>query len=78
MTAAASAVESALRSGAGEALETLTLFDVYRGDQVGEGRKSLAYRLTFRADRTLKTEEVSSLRDTAVAAAASATGAQQR
>src|SRR5690606_18686450 len=55
----ASTVESALRSGAGEALETLTLFDVYRGDQVGEGRKSLAYRLTFRADRTLKTEEVS-------------------
>ena len=45
------------------------LFDVYRGDQVGEGRKSLAYRLTFRApDRTLTTEEVSALRDRAVAA----------
>ncbi|WEV79300.1 phenylalanine--tRNA ligase subunit beta [Janibacter cremeus] len=74
----AGTVGAALRSGAGGALETLTLFDVYRGDQVGEGRKSLAYRLTFRADRTLKTEEVSRLRDTAVAAAASATGAQQR
>lgn len=74
----AATVGSALRSGAGEALETLSLFDVYRGDQVGEGRKSLAYRLTFRADRTLKTEEVSALRDKAVAAAASATGAQQR
>ncbi|WP_277451774.1 phenylalanine--tRNA ligase subunit beta [Janibacter sp. DB-40] len=71
-------VEAALRSGAGGALETLTLFDVYRGEQVGEGRKSLAYRLTFRADRTLRTEEVSRLRDTAVAAAASAAGAQQR
>ncbi|MGO4244131.1 hypothetical protein AB4028_09345, partial [Janibacter sp. RAF20_2_2] len=54
------------------------LFDVYRGDQVGEGRKSLAYRLTFRAGRTLKTDEVSALRDKAVASAASATGAQQR
>ncbi|WP_338747913.1 phenylalanine--tRNA ligase subunit beta [Janibacter alittae] len=74
----ASTVGSALRSGAGEALETLTLFDVYRGDQVGEGRKSLAYRLTFRTDRTLKTEEVSVLRDKAVDAAASATGARQR
>lgn len=74
----AARVGAALRSGAGETLETLTLFDVYRGDQVGEGRKSLAYRLTFRADRTLKTDEVSALRDTAVAAAASATGAQQR
>ncbi|NYF99504.1 phenylalanine--tRNA ligase subunit beta [Janibacter cremeus] len=74
----ASAVGSALRSGAGEALETLTLFDVYRGDQVGEGRKSLAYRLTFRTNRTLKTHEVSALRDKAVGAASSATGAQQR
>ncbi|MBA4083876.1 MULTISPECIES: phenylalanine--tRNA ligase subunit beta [Janibacter] len=74
----AAAVASALRSGAGDDLESLTLFDVYRGDQVGEGRKSLAYRLTFRAGRTLKTGEVSSLRDRAVAAAASATGAQQR
>ncbi|KRE38034.1 phenylalanine--tRNA ligase subunit beta [Janibacter sp. Soil728] len=74
----AAAVAAALRSGAGKDLESLTLFDVYRGDQVGEGRKSLAYRLTFRANRTLKTDEVSKLRDTAVAAATSATGAQQR
>ncbi len=74
----AAAVAAALRSGAGETLETLTLFDVYRGDQVGPGRKSLAYRLTFRAERTLKTDEVSALRDKAVGAAATATGAQQR
>ena len=74
----AARVGAALRSGAGETLEGITLFDVYRGEQVGEGRKSLAYRLTFRADRTLKTEEVSALRDEAVAAAGSATGAEQR
>ena len=74
----AAAVAAALRSGAGDDLESLTLFDVYRGDQVGQGRKSLAYRLTFRAGRTLKTDEVSALRDKAVASAASATGAQQR
>ena len=56
----ADAVQRSLRDGAGEHLEALTLFDVYRGDQVGEGRKSLAYRLTFRApDRTLTTDEVS-------------------
>lgn len=42
----------------------------------GEGRKSLAYRLTFRApDRTLTTDEVSGLRDRALAAAAQAVGA---
>ena len=75
----ADAVQLSLRDGAGPDLEALTLFDVYRGDQVGEGRKSLAYRLSFRApDRTLTTEEVSALRDTALAAAASAVGAVQR
>ncbi|WP_392541851.1 phenylalanine--tRNA ligase subunit beta [Oryzobacter telluris] len=75
----AAAVESALRAGAGETLESVALFDVYRGDQVGEGRKSLAYRLTFRApDRTLTTDEVSALRDAAAASAGSAVGAVQR
>ena len=72
-------VETALRSGAGDRLESVQLFDIYRGEQVGEGRKSLAYRLTFRAaERTLTTDEVSGLRDSAVAAAAERTGAVQR
>ena len=75
----AAAVESALREGAGASLESVVLFDIYRGDQVGDGRKSLAFRLTFRsAERTLTTEEVSALRDRAVEAAARATGAVQR
>ena len=72
-------VEAALRVGAGESLESVLLFDVYHGEQVGEGRKSLAYRLTFRAsDRTLTTDEVSALRDRAVREAAARTGASQR
>lgn len=72
-------VEQALRAGAGDGLESVQLFDIYRGEQVGEGRKSLAYRLTFRAaERTLTTDEVSSLRDAAVASAAERTGAVQR
>ncbi|MFN2319175.1 MAG: phenylalanine--tRNA ligase subunit beta, partial [Dermatophilaceae bacterium] len=75
----AAALETALRSGAGELLESVGLFDVYRGGQVGAGRKSLAYRFTFRApDRTLTTEEVSALRDAAVAEAGRAVGAVQR
>jgi phenylalanyl-tRNA synthetase beta chain len=75
----AAQVEAALRDGAGETLESLVLFDIYRGDQVGEAHKSLAYRLTFRApDRTLTTDEVSALRDQAVAVAAERTGAVQR
>ena len=76
---AAAEVEAALRSGAGGDLETVTLFDVYEGEQVEEGHRSLAYRLAFRApDRTLKTEEVNGFRDAAVAAAARAIGAVQR
>jgi phenylalanyl-tRNA synthetase beta chain len=75
----AAALESALRSGAGGILESVGLFDVYRGDQVGPAKKSLAYRLTFRApDRTLTTEEVSASRDAAVAEAARSVGAVQR
>ncbi|GAB76448.1 phenylalanyl-tRNA synthetase beta subunit [Austwickia chelonae] len=73
------AVESALRAGAGHDLESVDLFDVYRGEQVGGGQKSLAYRLTFRAaDRTLTTDEVSGARDAAIAAAAQVVGAVQR
>ncbi len=75
----AAAVEAALQAGAGPSLEALALFDIYRGEQVGPGHKSLAYRLSFRApDRTLTTDEVSALRDQAVARAAAETGAIQR
>lgn len=75
----AAEVERLLREGAGEDLEAVVLFDVYRGDQVGEGHKSLAYRLIFRApDRTLTTDEVSALRDAALAAAGAGVGAVQR
>jgi phenylalanyl-tRNA synthetase beta chain len=75
----AAAVEAALRAGAGEHLEVVSLFDIYVGDQVGQGKKSLAYRLSFRApDRTLTTDEVNAFRDAAVRAAATAVGAVQR
>ncbi|MEV4001540.1 phenylalanine--tRNA ligase subunit beta [Actinomadura sp. NPDC049753] len=75
----AAEVEAALREGAGGLLEAIRLFDVYTGEQVGEGRKSLAYSLRFRApDRTLTAEEVSQARDSAVAAASERTGAVLR
>jgi phenylalanyl-tRNA synthetase beta chain len=75
----AAPLESALRQGAGEMLESVSLMDIYRGEQVGPGRKSLAYRLVFRApDRTLTTKEVNALRDRAIAAAAAAVGAVLR
>jgi phenylalanyl-tRNA synthetase beta chain len=77
-------VESALVAGAASAgaetlLEEVRLFDVYTGEQVGPGRKSLAYTLRFRApDRTLTDEEVAVARDAAVASAVRLTGATLR
>ncbi|PID96551.1 MAG: phenylalanine--tRNA ligase subunit beta [Actinomycetales bacterium] len=75
----AAQLESCLRENAGGELESITLFDVYRGEQVGDGKKSLAFRLAFRAsDRTMRTDEVSRFRDAAVAAAVDRFGAVQR
>ncbi|MFC9909319.1 phenylalanine--tRNA ligase subunit beta [Streptomyces sp. NPDC059862] len=73
-------VEAALREGAGELLESIRLFDVYENaEQLGDGRKSLAYALRFRAaDRTLTVDEASAARDAAVALAAERTGAVLR
>jgi phenylalanyl-tRNA synthetase beta chain len=72
-------VEAALRTGAGPLLESVRLFDVYAGEQIGAGKKSLAYALRFRApDRTLTEAEVRQAVDAAVSRAASDTGAHQR
>lgn len=72
-------VEESLRAGAGELLETIQLFDVYVGDQLGADQQSLAFRMHFRApDRTLTTEEVNAARDAAVDRAAQDHGASQR
>jgi phenylalanyl-tRNA synthetase beta chain len=52
-----------VRAGAGELLASLRVFDLYHGEQVGEGNKSLALRLEFRApNRTLTDEEVAERR----------------
>ena len=75
----AEAVIAAVGDGAGELLENVQLFDVYTGPQIGEGRKSLALALRFRAtDRTLTEAEASAARDAAVACAAERLGAEQR
>jgi phenylalanyl-tRNA synthetase beta chain len=62
-------IEGALRAGAGDLLESITLFDRY--DKIGDGKISLAFTLVFRAqDRTLTGEEVSAMREAATAVAA--------
>jgi phenylalanyl-tRNA synthetase beta chain len=75
----AAEVEAALAEGAGELLESIRLFDLYTGEQIGEGKKSLAFALRFRApDRTLKETEVAAVRQAAVQVAVDRFGAIQR
>ena len=66
---AVSDVTTALLAGGAPLLESAVLFDVYEGEQVGQGRKSLAFTLTFRAsDRTLTAAEAATAREGAVSA----------
>lgn len=75
----AEAVRSAIIAGAGELLEDVVLFDVFTGQQVGEGKKSLAYSLRLRAaDRTLSAKEVRVVRDAVVESVTSRVGAVLR
>ena len=70
-------VQQALKDGAGDLLESISLFDRY--DKVGDGKVSLAFTLTFRAeDRTLTGEEVSAMREAATNLAAKRCGATVR
>jgi len=64
-----------VREAGGELLASARVFDVYAGEQVGEGNRSLAIRLEFRApDRTLTDEEVAARRDAIESALASIGG----
>ena len=61
---AASDGEAALRDGAGPLATAVALFDIYRGPQIGDDSKSLAYRVTFTApDRALTDSELSKVRE---------------
>jgi phenylalanyl-tRNA synthetase beta chain len=72
-------VERVLRQAGGALLTGVRLFDLYRGEAIGAGKKSLAYGLTYQAaDRTLTDTEVAALRRTIVRALAEKLGAQLR
>jgi phenylalanyl-tRNA synthetase beta chain len=75
----AAAVRGTLLETGGDLLESVGLFDVYRGGQVGEGRRSLAYRLRFRApDRTLDDNELAAVRRRLIDAVVATHGAELR
>jgi phenylalanyl-tRNA synthetase beta chain len=70
---------AAAREAAGEELREIRVFDVYRGDQVGEGRKSVAFSVAYQsAERTLTEEDATRLRKKIVKRLAERFGAEQR
>lgn len=65
----AAAVEAVIQKAGGFLLKELSLFDVYEGEQIGKGKKSLAYHLTFQApDKTLNDKVVSKQRQKIIGA----------
>lgn len=75
----AAEVENLIRQTGGTTLTGVRLFDVYRGEQIGAGKKSLAYSLTYQsADRTLTDKDAAQLRNKIVRRLANELGAQLR
>ena len=75
----AAALVAEARAAAGPELRAMRVFDVYRGEQVGEGKKSLAFRVVFQSpERTLTDEEGAALRERIVSALADRFGATLR
>ncbi|MGH9153543.1 MAG: phenylalanine--tRNA ligase subunit beta, partial [Acidimicrobiales bacterium] len=75
----AAAVAGTLRASAGPLLVDLRLFDVYRSDRLGPGRRSLAYRLRLQApDRTLTDADVAEVRGRCIQAVAAAHAGELR
>ena len=68
-----------LKQNGGKILESVALFDVYKGKQIEAGHKSMAYALVYRAgDRTLTDAEVSKVFEAQLAALSTAVGAKLR
>ena len=68
-TVPAAAIEATIRESGADLLVDVRLFDVFRGDQIGQGKKSLAYGLTFQSpDRTLQDKDADKQRERIVKA----------
>ncbi|HLA88685.1 MAG TPA: phenylalanine--tRNA ligase subunit beta [Anaerolineales bacterium] len=74
----ASAVESLIRQTGSGTVTDVRLFDVYRGDQVGVGKKSLAYSLTYQSDKTMTDADAAAIRNRIVKRLEQAVGAKLR
>lgn len=59
----AARIEGLIRQTGGKTLTNVHLFDVYRGEQIGAGKKSMAYSLTYQADKTMTDSEAAAIRN---------------
>src|SRR5581483_7564589 len=76
---AASRVEALIRQTGGKSVTNVRLFDLYRGDQIGAGKKSLAYSLTYQApDKTMTDAEAAAIRNKIVKRLEQEVGAKLR
>ncbi|KOR26084.1 phenylalanine--tRNA ligase subunit beta [Clostridium sp. FAM 1755] len=72
-------IENIIKNGGGNILESIHLFDVYKGKQIPEGKKSIAYSIVYRnSQRTLKDSEVNKVHDKIVRTLEHKLGAQLR
>ena len=74
----AAQVEALIRQTGGKVLTDVKLFDVYRGEQIGAGKKSLAYSLTYQTDKTLTDQEAAAIRNKIVRRLENELGAKLR
>jgi phenylalanyl-tRNA synthetase beta chain len=74
----ATRVEALIRQTGGVVLADVKLFDVYRGEQIGAGKKSLAYSLTYQAEKTLTDSEAAAIRNKIVRRLENELGAKLR
>ncbi len=59
----AARVEALIRQTGGKTVSDVRLFDLYRGEQIGSGKKSLAYSLTYQSDKTMTDAEAAAIRN---------------
>jgi len=75
----AAALQASIIQAGGKLLVNARLFDIYRGEKLGEGKKSMAYQLTYQAqDRTLTDKDAETIRNRIVRALAKEYGAVLR
>ena len=74
----AAKVEALIRQTGGKVLTDVRLFDVYRGEQIGANKKSLAYSLTYQAEKTLTDKEAATIRNKIVRRLENELGAKLR